>query len=221
MKRKRDYCLQQKLCVLESLWMDFETIFMRLKMKKIVLALSPLLLASTAFAGSYTDASSDYTPEGTYTDTTSAHHTGPYVGLAIGWTKQATNSSADDDDQQYFGGQGNAGYAFAINDRLLLGPELGWGYYGNLENNGASSTATDLMAASRYYFNDKVDAAVKLGLAYVDGDGDKNTVAMSGLGMGYDLTSNLNANVTYYHLFGDEDDLSKIDSIFAGVTYSF
>lgn len=196
-------------------------------MNKFTLAFCPLLVSGAVFAGSYNVLPQDNTEEVSANDEfvtprMSSHSAGPYAGVAMGWTKQTVNSSmVDDSDRNYLGGQINAGYSFIINEKVLVGPELGWGRYGKLETNDQKTTATDLLAAGRYYFNERMDVIGKVGLAYVDGDGDKNTVPMTGVGMGYDINSKLNANVTYYHTYGQRDDLDRTDSVFVGVSYFF
>ena len=195
-------------------------------MNKILIALCALVMSSAVFAAS------DDMP----VDTSSAHQSGIYAGLALGWTKQVINSSYDDYvDQDEFGSQLNVGYSFMVNDNLLVGPELGFGYYGDTSakygpDDDIETTATDLLAVANYYVTNRVNLIGKLGLAFTTatestdyyGDySEDKTVAMLGLGAGYDITTHVNANVTYYHIFGDEDDLNEINSVFAGVTYMF
>jgi hypothetical protein len=195
-------------------------------MKKIILAICPMLVASAAFAGSYnapatgSDSAATVVNEET-AGSSSTHATGPYAGLELGWTKQNADSTFDTSDRDYFGGQANVGYAFAMNDKLFVGPELGWGDYGKLDTGSKKTTATDVVAAARYFVNEKVNVIGKAGLAYVDGDGDKNTTPITGMGVGYEINSHINADVTYYHMYGQKSDLDRTDSVFAGLSYFF
>jgi hypothetical protein len=191
-------------------------------MNKSFIALGALLISGAVFAAN----------DMPVVDTSSAHQAGIYAGLALGWTEQVVSSDVEDYvDHDEFGGQINVGYSFMINDNLLIGPELGYGYYGDTSTKygwdyDVNTTATDVLAVANYYVTNKINLIGKLGVAFTTAEDNEDysedkTVAMLGLGAGYDITTHVNANVTYYHIFGDEDDLNEINSVFAGVTYMF
>jgi opacity protein-like surface antigen len=197
-----------------------------IKMKKLVLTmLSASAFATAAFAGSYSDESNtaEYAPE-YVNEQAAADNSGMYAGGAIGWTKQELSYSPSSRDE--FGGQINLGYAFQINDKLFLGPEFGWGYYGQSDPANLETKALDLVVAAQYYVKEKFDVIGKVGAAVttVTADNDYSedyTRAMAGVGAGYDVMPQLNLNVMYYKIFGEENDGDDTNSVFAGATYRF
>jgi hypothetical protein len=194
-------------------------------MKKLTLIMLSAV-AGTAFAGSYSDDvnTAEYSPE-YVNEQDSASNEGPYVGAAIGWTKQLASGANSPTSRDYFGGQANVGYAFQLKDKFYVGPELGWGYYGQSDPGNVKTTAVDLMAVAQYYFKDKMNVIAKAGVAETavsqNSDTDNYTRAMTGVGAGYDIMPQLNLNVTYYKIFGNQDQYDNVNSVFAGATYRF
>lgn len=187
--------------------------------------ISASAFAGAAYAGSYSDDSNaaEYAPE-YVNEQSAADNSGMYAGAALGWTRQELSYSPSSRDG--FGGQANMGFAFQINDKLFLGPELGWGYYGQSDPTNLETTAIDFVVAAQYYIKEKFDIVGKAGAAVTtvtanDDYSENYTRAMAGIGAGYDVMPELNLNVMYYKIFGEENDGDDINSVFAGATYRF
>ncbi|RNC78972.1 outer membrane beta-barrel protein [Piscirickettsia salmonis] len=165
--------------------------------------------------------------------------TGVYVEGQAGYTLQRKLglSGGTDKDRNKIGGRVAVGYNYDINDMFGLGAELGYGYYGKTSfkvggvDKDYKSTGIDVVVVPTWHINSQFDVFAKAGLMRqkLSGDaiGDTGTKVLAGLGAGYNLTPALQVNLTYQHVFGEDMDngttqgVPSIDSVFAGVRYTF
>lgn len=167
--------------------------------------------------------------------------TGPYVQGQVGYSNSnvadsAVNATSTSDE--HIAGRISVGYVLLEKDKWDMGTELGWGSYGNTtatDSKGgsekASTTATDIDLVASYHINQKVSLITKGGLAYErlnDNYADETNSSVKpllGIGIGYNLSSHVQANLSYDHIFGDSSNTSggvpTLDTVFAGVKYSF
>ncbi|ODN42316.1 outer membrane protein [Piscirickettsia litoralis] len=172
--------------------------------------------------------------------------TGVYVEGQAGYTLQRKMNvpTATNKDRKKIGGRVAIGYNYDINDMFGLGAELGYGYYGKTSytvpgvtgDATAKSTGFDLVVVPTWHINPQFDLFAKAGLMRekLSGEdaahGDNTaTKVVAGLGAGYNITPALQINMTYQHVFGNnmdngatsDSDVPSIDSVFAGVKYTF
>ncbi|ODN42317.1 outer membrane beta-barrel protein [Piscirickettsia litoralis] len=168
---------------------------------------------------------------------------GLYIEGTFGWVGQSglpsqTALSATEKTDKHMGGRVAIGCSFELDQQLSLGAELGWGSYGRSDYGSVGpldSSAIDLQAVGNFYINPQVSLIGKLGLAYsslkvnnafTDGNRDEFNVIF-GVGMGYDISQNLQFNVIYSHIFGHDVNIDNssntatINAVLLGIKYTF
>ncbi|WP_108652751.1 outer membrane beta-barrel protein [Dongshaea marina] len=200
-------------------------------MKKILIASVIAAMAASsgaAFAQNSTASNSSFTP------------VGPYVKGEMGWVNQDITGNAPNYSKEHLGGRIAAGYTFDINRQFSVAPEIGYGYYGKESFSGmtpyghvsgdAKFHAFDMSGVGTYHVNEKIDLFGKAGFAYktidvsvndikVSSDDNDGWTPLMGVGAGYNLTPQLQAQVTYTHMFEHQD--YALDSVMAGLKYTF
>jgi len=174
---------------------------------------------------------------------------GPYVQGQLGVAKNNLNSGIPSNSyfnttNHDFAGRISAGYMGNLTEKWQLGGEIGWGHYGSMDFTGnafdtstAKITATDLALVTSYQLAPKIELLAKGGTSIEKLSSTKDlgfgattnttkAVPMAGIGIGYDFTSKLQANLNYTHTFGDDMSATStgvptLDTVMAGLKYSF
>ncbi|MCL9780997.1 porin family protein [Vibrio sp. S4M6] len=152
---------------------------------------------------------------------------GYYAGGSLGYTKHS-GPILDDNKQNNFSARTFGGYTYDINEKFSLAPELGLGYYG--KSGTTKVWAMDMSGVGTYHITSDFDVFGKAGLAYEKLTGydkpeslNKNNqfTPLLGVGVGYNITSNLQAQVSYDHYFKRGKDNFALSTVQVGMKYSF
>ncbi|WP_108652750.1 outer membrane beta-barrel protein [Dongshaea marina] len=202
-------------------------------MKKLLIA--SMVAATVAASGAaFAQDTSNSGAQDTNTSGSSIKPMGPYVKGELGWADQ--DSSGDNmlsgRTNSDLGGRVAAGYNFDLNPKVSVAPEIGYGYYGKGSKDGTDAKyhALDLSGVGTYHLNEKIDLFGKAGMAYKSVDFEHGSwtetsddyngwTPLVGVGAGYNLTPQLQAQVTYTHMF--EHQSYALDSVMAGLKYNF
>jgi OOP family OmpA-OmpF porin len=163
---------------------------------------------------------------------------GFYAGVQAGYGNLHLGSGIDNKDKG-LAGRISGGYQFNNN----FGAEMGWSKFHTVEQKYSTAKASlktdvvDLVAKGTVPVADNFSVYGKLGGAYVmqrvdvtnhghhvhlDKDSEKKVLPTAGVGVSYDFSPNVAADVSYTRIQKTgSSDINSIDFFGAGLTYSF
>jgi opacity protein-like surface antigen len=170
---------------------------------------------------------------------------GSYINVQAGTTNShAINGWIANDKKSVPTVRLSAGMKGAISDQLKVGLELGTQGYARRSQSFGPARATssrwslDGLGVADVYFSKRFDVIAKAGLAYVNaknrldlqnvgvnlGQDIKNSsyvVPKAALGLGFNVTENINLNVFVNHEFSKNSNSSGLTSLLGGVQFQF
>jgi opacity protein-like surface antigen len=164
-------------------------------------------------------------------------HAAPYVGVELGTYGYGNNNAFknifDNKDNLGLSGRVSGGYLWNTKDCINLGVEAGVNAYDDKQDKkqiNRSRMGIDALAVADMYVAPRVDVFAKAGTSYSEQETTNkvshirvvrhNFVPKAAVGAGYDLTDNMNLNVSYQHEF-QRSQLNAITSVMAGLKYRF
>ena len=206
-------------------------------MKKILLTTGALALAASAYAG------------GPVMNTVAPAHGTFYAGAGLGWAS-FYKSVVDPEYAQYLGSvykvtksgmaaRAHFGYLLPISHMAQVGAEVGYTHFPTLKV--ASTTGTikskfyglDLLAVAKFNVTDAMNLFAKAGFIQMNSTANINSsettarikysevYTKAALGAGYTIMPNLDATLTYAHVFDIRDVSTSSNSVLAGLDYYF
>ena len=192
-------------------------------MKKILLTTGALALAASAFAG------------GPVMNAVAPAHGTFYAGAGLGWASfdlsRIESTTGDKVTKSGMAARVHFGYLLPISHMAQVGAEVGYTHFPTFKVVSTSTTTKvksyglDLLAVAKFNVTDTMNLFGKAGFIQMSFDNGlakgSNTYAKAALGVGYTIMQNLDATLTYAHVFDNSSVSASSNSVLAGVNYYF